>query len=380
MKIALLLESFQPDYWGGRETRWYRLISYLNKDHQLTIFGDFSRVLPVDAFENHESMNFVDIGPLPSMYREKGNRSLWHAFLFSTRTVSSLRGHFDFVLTDQTPLFSIPLLRIKSFFLSSKLVVVWHEVWDLKTWFRYSKCLGVIGYSLQYLAILTSTYIIVPSIRVRDSLLKKHVFSRVQVIPNGVDDIPYLETQDENRVRSPNYLNLLYVGRVIRHKNCHLLIEVIEKSRHLNQIWKLTIVGTGPELMSIKRQAYERGVSSFISFRSNISPSELNQIYLQSDVFVFPSEREGFGIAVAEALSKNIPVVVFDTKSNASIDLVLSPKWGIMVSDLSVEKWVAAIENASQLDSKYTSAEFFSSQKTWTEVYELFISYLNEIT
>lgn len=382
MEIAVFLESFQPEYWGGRETRWNRLIPLLSKDYNLTIFGDFSRIKPSEAFPKFKTMNFVDIGPLPSMYREKGNRSVTHALIFTWRTVINLKDRFDIVLIDQTPLISIPLIRLKLFFLRSKLVVVWHEVWDLSTWFRYSKYLGIVGYLLEFLAILTSPNVIVPSNRVRVSLKKKNPYSHIQIIPNGVDKVFRPRNRGSKKsvgTFASDDLNLLFVGRVIRHKNCRLLVQIMESAQRLGKTWKLTIVGDGPELNSIKSQAGRLGLADLISFKSNISISELDTIYHKADVFVFPSEREGFGISVAEALSKSIPVVIFDSKSNASLDLLLSTKWGVKVDDLSIGKWIAAIETASTLNSENISEEFLLKQESWSEIGSLMASYLSGI-
>jgi glycosyltransferase involved in cell wall biosynthesis len=379
VRVAILLESFQPEYWGGRETRWNRLLPVLTQHHQITVFADFSRVSPTNAFPDCESVQYIDIGPLPPMYKVSGNRSLKHALLFSTRTLFNLNRDFDIVLCDQTPIISIPLLRFKSLLSRFELVVVWHEIWDLQTWFRYSKYLGLFGYLLEFFAVLMSSNIVVPSKRVQVSLNRKKFYSCSKIIPNGVDRVaPF---RDPNTFQSPSpILNLLYVGRIIKHKNCQTLIKIMEKANYLGKNWHLTIVGGGPDLNELKSSATRLGLSHRISFLANVSSPELEKIYSHSKVFVFPSEREGFGISVSEALSRDIPVVIYDYKSNASIDLLSNENWGVKLADLSVEKWVAAIEHTSSMKSKSISNEFLLTQESWGEVGEKFVSYLSQFS
>lgn len=109
MKIAIFLESFQPEYWGGRETRWKNLIEFFSDSNELIIYGDFSRFSSDVAFPGVRA-KFINIGPLPHMYNLKGNRSLKHAVLYTIKSYKILFCKSDILLTDQTPLISIPFL------------------------------------------------------------------------------------------------------------------------------------------------------------------------------------------------------------------------------------------------------------------------------
>ena len=113
-----------------------------------------------------------------------------------------------------------------------------------------------------------------------------------------------------------------------------------------------------------------------VEFLQNVDILTLNRLYNESDVFVFPSEREGYGISVAEALTHNLPVVVYNVISNASADLVSDEVLGIRVSRLEPEAWIEAIEKLSILKSSKISSKFHESQSTWLEItkqYECFL-------
>jgi glycosyltransferase involved in cell wall biosynthesis len=367
MKISILLEAFQPEYWGGRETRWAKLIAELSSRHQITVFADFSRTSPDVAFPNLK-IECVHIGQLPNMYTSRGSRSIKHAFLYSLKARKLLNRHADVILTDQTPLVFMPLIWLYSKLSKSKFSVVWHEFWDYQTWSQYSKLLAPIGVFIQNYAFLFSENIVVPSERVKSQIQKNKVGKKVTVIRNGFE-----QTHVENQFNGDKIkkecakVELLYVGRLIKHKNVEFLISMLSSVKLQNLPWHLTIVGNGPIREELQFSVIESALENYVSFKSDVENSELERIYINSDVFVFPSEREGYGISVAEALIHNVPVIVFDTPSNASADLISNSNMGIKLEMLEVNSWINAILQISKSKSITISQDFQRSQNSWAE-------------
>ncbi len=95
--------------------------------------------------------------------------------------------------------------------------------------------------------------------------------------------------------------NFLFVGRLIKEKNLHLLISVFNKYPDLN----LTIIGDGPLRASLEAVAKEN-----IRFLGSVNNKELPQYYQAADVFVLPSQSETWGLVVEEALNNGTPVIV----------------------------------------------------------------------
>jgi len=300
MKIAILLESFQPEYWGGRETRWKNIIECFSDSNELVIYGDFSRFSSDVAFPGVRA-KFIDIGPLPPMYGRKGNRSLKHAILYTLKAYKILFSKSDILLTDQTPLISIPFFRLFAYISRTRLSITWHEVWSAQTWIRYSKFFGIFGVVLQEIALLFSKNIVVPSTEVSSDLQKRLFSRKATVIANGVKSGLRLRKVNQNRQKDPS-IHLLFVGRLIKHKNCDLLIDIMERARSLGKNWKLTIIGIGPMECDLRKLVTDKNLGENITFKSNVPEIELVEHYATSDVFVFPSEREGYGISVAEAI------------------------------------------------------------------------------
>jgi glycosyltransferase involved in cell wall biosynthesis len=342
MKIAIFLESFQPEYWGGRETRWKNLIDYFSDSNELFIYGDFSRFSSDVAFPGVQ-VKFVNLGPLPTMYGPKGNRSLKHAILYTFKAHKVLFSKSDILLTDQTPLISIPVFRLFAFVSSTQLSITWHEVWSAQTWFRYSRFMGIFGILLQEIALLFSKNIVVPSAEVAADLQKRLVSRTPIVIANGVKSSLHLRKVNQSQQIDPSF-NLLFVGRLIKHKNCDFLIDIMERARNLGKNWKLTIIGIGPMEYNLRKLVTEKNLGQYITFKSNVPEIELMEQYASSDVFVFPSQREGYGISVAEAISHDLPVIVYNCPENASTSLVHTKAIGLKVEELRVSIWIASIE------------------------------------
>jgi glycosyltransferase involved in cell wall biosynthesis len=376
MKIAILLESFQPEYWGGRETRWKNLIEFFSDSNELVIYGDFSRFSSDVAFPGVRA-KFIDIGPLPPMYGRKGNRSLKHAILYTFKAYKILFSKSDILLTDQTPLISIPFFRLFAFVSGTQLSITWHEVWSAQTWIRYSKFFGIFGVLLQEIALLFSKNIVVPSTEVSSDLQKKLFSRKTTVITNGVKSGSHI-FRVEPSSQNDQPISLLFVGRLIKHKNCDFLIEIMERAKNLGKNWKLTIIGIGPMEFYLRKLVTERNLDQYITFKSNVPEIELMEQYLASDVFVFPSRREGYGISVAEAISHDLPVIVYNCPENASTSLVQTKVTGLKVEELEVNLWIAAIEELlynQERDRVQNQIQI----ATWESIGEKYLNFLGTL-
>ena len=86
---------------------------------------------------------------------------------------------------------------------------------------------------------------------------------------------------------------------------------------------RLCIVGSGPLKEELERLVKVAGVESRVIFVERATEEELSNLIINARVVVAPSEREGFGLVVAEALSVGTPVVTVDASTNASKELVI---------------------------------------------------------
>lgn len=122
------------------------------------------------------------------------------------------------------------------------------------------------------------------------------------VIPNGVDTTVFHSSR--NSTNHP--LRFLYVARLTPCKGLMTVLRAWDNSTW-NGTAELHVVGGGPlqhELLKPrKRSTVYHGV---------VPTSELAKLYRDSDVFLFPSDCDAFGIAVLEALASGLQVIVTD--------------------------------------------------------------------
>lgn len=91
----------------------------------------------------------------------------------------------------------------------------------------------------------------------------------------------------------------------------------------------LIMVGEGPVGEELKAEVQQLGISDRVRFVGIVKYSRLPEVYAASDILVFPSEHEPYGLPVNEAMICGIPVIVSD-RIGARHDLVESGKTGFI--------------------------------------------------
>ena len=146
----------------------------------------------------------------------------------------------------------------------------------------------------------------------------------IEIMPNGVD-CSYPIDAEARRVRMRTKYNIgedvpvfLFVGQQDIKKNIGLILKGVAKYKQNNGEFRLFLVGDGMHTNKFKRQAKELGISSEVIFTGKIADkNELNDIYLGSDLFLFPSLYDTFAIVVREAAVMHIPSVIIEGSNTA---------------------------------------------------------------
>lgn len=100
---------------------------------------------------------------------------------------------------------------------------------------------------------------------------------------------------------------ILNVGTIENRKNLLQLVKALKLSA--NKV-KLVVVGRPtPYFLKVDSYIKQEGMHDRILFLKDVSYEDLPAIYQQAELFVYPSEFEGFGIPIVEALSSGIPVI-----------------------------------------------------------------------
>ncbi len=141
---------------------------------------------------------------------------------------------------------------------------------------------------------------------------------RVRVIHNGIDPCftpaPYPEwDRAAARLLGPpgHFLDLLHVGSTIPRKRIDVLLRVFAACRKHHPNLRLVRVGapfTPAQRDLLRSLGLEGHVVSFAFLGSRL----LAAIYRRASLLLLPSETEGFGLPLAEALACGAPVIASD--------------------------------------------------------------------
>ncbi len=130
---------------------------------------------------------------------------------------------------------------------------------------------------------------------------------RIHVVPDGVARPPRTEGWD-SAWPSPG-LRLLELGRLEARKRPELGIETLAALRASGVAASLVVAGDGPMLPDLAQRAREAGLGSSVRFLGRVSEAQKWRLYDSAQALLFGSTLEGFGLVVAEAQSRGVPVV-----------------------------------------------------------------------
>jgi alpha-1,3-rhamnosyl/mannosyltransferase len=124
-----------------------------------------------------------------------------------------------------------------------------------------------------------------------------------------------------DRVRQQHALPdryVLYFGSNKPHKNVPRLIEAFARSNIQSPTSKLYLVIAGhwdDRYPEVKLAVKQFDLTERIRFIGSVKDDDLPALYGGAEVFVFPSEYEGFGLPVLEAMACGTPVVCSNRSS-----------------------------------------------------------------
>ena len=152
-----------------------------------------------------------------------------------------------------------------------------------------------------------------PSRSTRDELISKGLHpDKIKCYPRGIDT-DFFSPEKKNGIFKKTYplpegIRLLYVGRVSKEKNLHLLAHAFKKIASSTTNVQLVVVGDGPYFEEMKAELD----GSPCCFTGYLNGETLAAVYASSDIFVFPSTTDTFGNVVLEAQASGLPVIVTD--------------------------------------------------------------------
>lgn len=243
--------------------------------------------------------------------RQKSIEAIVHTFIavIKARMLNSDLVHIHAV----GPGLMVPFARL----LGLKVVVTNHGPdYDRQKWGRIAKLMLRTG---EYLGGRYANEVIVISEVIR-TIIRERCGCDAHLIYNGVNLPDKSDASDFiSRIGTESGNYILAVARFVPEKGLDLLIEAFQR---LDTDCKLVIAGDADH-----ETTYSRKLKRMIDANENIirtgyiTGDDLNQVFSHARLFVLPSFHEGLPIALLEAMSYGLPVLVSDIPANMEVDL-----------------------------------------------------------
>jgi glycosyltransferase involved in cell wall biosynthesis len=149
--------------------------------------------------------------------------------------------------------------------------------------------------------------------------------ARVRAVPPGTEPATLAHGPGEGEPP-----RLICVATLTRRKGHDVLVEALDRVRDLP--WTCVCAGSDawdPDHASaVRRQVDTLGLASRVTFEGERDAAGLDALYRSSSAFVLASFYEGYGMALAEALARGLPVV---STTGGAIPFTVPGDAGILV-------------------------------------------------
>ena len=199
--------------------------------------------------------------------------------------------------------------------------------------------------------------------------------TNVETIYNGIPQIE-IKKKTIKEVKKEKKIKLVTVSVLNRVKNVSFLLKVIEHLKNEEKNIELKIIGDGIEKSKLEKLVKEKNLQKEILFLGKLKRERVYEELQKSDIFLFSSLNEGFGLAVVEALLFNIPVIVSDIP--VMKEIIKNNKNGI-ICNLSIEEYKNAVlkiymnlDEFKENTKRYFNKDFLAQNmsKNYAKIYE----------
>jgi len=171
--------------------------------------------------------------------------------------------------------------------------------------------------------------------------------ANARVVPFGTTGLPAkFDDLQRASIKKTQPTEFLFLGRLHEKKGCDLLLQAFFEVKRKGREFRLVVAGPGdPEYVDkLKGLTETLGLGSDTVWPGMVAGEQKWRLLCEADAFILPSHQENFGVAVVEALSCGLPVIISD---RVNIHAEITRGGGGIVHELSVEaitqsilKWI----------------------------------------
>ena len=251
-------------------------------------------------------------------------------------------------------------------------------VWHIREFLEEDQQREIINKRYGYSLMNTSSRIVAIS----QSILKKYnkIFGdKISLIYNGIDDKQFYLSQ--KKIFQSSKIIFICVGAITEYKGQLIAVKAIEKLKRIDNLenFELWLVGTdkGEYANTIRSFIDQNGLSNNVKILGR--RSDVNNLYMQSDIAFVCSKAEAFGRITVEAMMSGNLVIGADTAGTKEI--IVDGVDGLLFKsgdfNSLYEKIKFALENKTQaielaLHGQHSAIKKFTADRNAKEVYELY--------
>jgi glycosyltransferase involved in cell wall biosynthesis len=146
---------------------------------------------------------------------------------------------------------------------------------------------------------------------------------RIAVVVPGTDDAP------RSIGSGGPTCQIVSIGMLVPRKGHDVLLRALVRLFDLD--WRLTIVGSADRdrvhACALAALAEELGIARRVRFAGEVTGDSLEALWRGADLFALATHWEGYGMAIAEALRRGVPVAI--SSGGAAANLV-TPEAGVV--------------------------------------------------
>lgn len=109
-----------------------------------------------------------------------------------------------------------------------------------------------------------------------------------------------------------NERSVLFVHRIAERKGAHHIPEIFRLVNHAIPDVRFIIAGEGPYFETLKKRLSGDGLDSRVRLLGWVPNRKIMELYAAADVFIMPSEEEGFPRVLLESMAMGVPFVATD--------------------------------------------------------------------
>jgi glycosyltransferase involved in cell wall biosynthesis len=168
---------------------------------------------------------------------------------------------------------------------------------------------------------------------------KKNIVVSLNPVNQEIFDFASLESLEERKNRKPK--NILFLSRIEEEKGIMIALKtfqiLIQKYLDLHFL----IAGTGTKLKDTKNYILNNKIKN-VKFLGFVTGRDKMELLKKSDIFLFPTYKEGLPINVLEAIAAGLPII---TRPVGGLkDFFKNGKMGFMIESLNPENFAHQIE------------------------------------